>query len=129
MSERTEPKMNQEIIKSYQSGLSLRKLEEHYGIKRSKLKRLLIDSGITIRSVGRPTIPFDLKKFSVTNQGYLYRRDKGKRFPEHIRVWEENHQRKVPGGHVIHHIDKNKHNNNIDNLQLLTYSEHNKLHS
>jgi hypothetical protein len=35
----------------------------------------------------------------------------------------------IPKGYVIHHIDFNKQNNDISNLQLLTHSDHSKLHS
>lgn len=34
----------------------------------------------------------------------------------------------VPDGHVVHHIDGNKFNNNIDNLTTLSYKDHNILH-
>jgi hypothetical protein len=34
-----------------------------------------------------------------------------------------------PKGYVIHHIDENRLNNDISNLQLLTRSEHQKLHN
>lgn len=30
---------------------------------------------------------------------------------------------------VVHHIDRNTHNNNIENLQLVTEEEHRKIHS
>jgi hypothetical protein len=36
---------------------------------------------------------------------------------------------KITKGYVVHHIDFNPENNNISNLQLLTNSEHNKIHS
>lgn len=35
----------------------------------------------------------------------------------------------IPKGYVVHHIDGNKHNNDIDNLALLTVSGHSKLHN
>ena len=35
---------------------------------------------------------------------------------------------KIPKGMVLHHIDGDKLNNNISNLQLMTNSEHIKLH-
>jgi len=47
---------------------------------------------------------------------------------EHHYIWERYHKRKVPKGFNIHHKDFNPLNNNIDNLELMTASEHLKLH-
>lgn len=52
----------------------------------------------------------------------------GKRYLKHRYVWEETHG-KIPKGYEVHHIDKNTHNNNIDNLVLISVHEHRKLHS
>jgi predicted XRE-type DNA-binding protein len=46
----------------------------------------------------------------------------------HRLIWEEAHG-PIPDGYVIHHIDKNKTNNNISNLQCLTQFEHKSIHS
>jgi len=40
----------------------------------------------------------------------------------------EMHYGEIPKGYEIHHKDGNKLNNNIDNLEILTKSEHTKLH-
>lgn len=39
-----------------------------------------------------------------------------------------NNLSKVPRGYVVHHIDKNKHNNALYNLKLVTYKEHADIH-
>ena len=36
---------------------------------------------------------------------------------------------RIPKGMLVHHIDKNTHNNNIDNLALMNHYAHNKIHS
>lgn len=46
----------------------------------------------------------------------------------HVYVWEHYNGR-VPKGYHVHHIDKDKNNNEIENLQLLTSTEHNRLHA
>jgi len=46
----------------------------------------------------------------------------------HRHIWEQYHG-KIPTGKVIHHKDGNKKNNEISNLECLTYKEHNSLHS
>jgi len=41
-------------------------------------------------------------------------------------VWEE-HNGKIPKGHIIHHKDSDVSNNKIENLECLSYSEHARL--
>jgi len=47
---------------------------------------------------------------------------------EHRYIMEQYLGRKLTKNEVVHHIDENKMNNNIENLQLLTRSEHSRLH-
>ena len=70
--------------------------------------------------------------------GRKYRRDKktgyylcttGSRGRLHVAVWEQKWGRKVPDGCVIHHLDWDKSNNNINNLCCLTVSEHEAVHN
>lgn len=46
----------------------------------------------------------------------------------HVYVWEK-HNGKVPDGYHVHHIDGDKTNNDISNLQLLSQSEHMRYHN
>ena len=48
---------------------------------------------------------------------------------EHQLVMEEYMGRYLRNGEVVHHIDGNKHNNDISNLLLMTESDHTKLHA
>lgn len=43
---------------------------------------------------------------------------------EHRLVWWLKTGNLVPSGHVIHHRDHNKHNNDINNLELISDKEH-----
>ena len=52
----------------------------------------------------------------------------GKNKKVHILVWEEMYGQK-PEGYDIHHKDFNKDNYNIINLELLSYSDHRKVHA
>jgi alpha-D-ribose 1-methylphosphonate 5-triphosphate diphosphatase PhnM len=47
---------------------------------------------------------------------------------EHRWVWEQTNG-PIPKGYVIHHIDHDKTNNDISNLQCLTVREHHQLHA
>ena len=52
----------------------------------------------------------------------------GKYVQEHQLVWERANG-KVPEGYLVHHINGNKRDNRLENLQLMTYREHNQYHA
>jgi len=68
--------------------------------------------------------------YKTTPKGYLrFAKDEDGRLRfEHSIVWEQ-HNGKIPLGMQIHHIDHDKTNNSIENLQLVTPLEHKRLHS
>lgn len=45
----------------------------------------------------------------------------------HVLVYEA-FKGNIPENYIIHHVDSNKFNNCIDNLQLISYKEHNRIH-
>lgn len=64
--------------------------------------------------------------------GIIYRRDKANHYQStfHLHRAVYNYYfGEIPAGYVIHHIDHNPENNDITNLQPLTKSEHQKIHS
>lgn len=116
------------MYEDYLLGLSLSQVGKKYNITRQS-----VYSGFKIRNFlmrGKNFQPyqyFDNKKFSLRPTGY-YELTNGKRTPMHIYVWTF-YNGEIEKGMDIHHIDFDKSNNNINNLQLLTKSEHTKLHS
>lgn len=46
----------------------------------------------------------------------------------HRLIWYS-HNGSIPKNCIIHHIDKDRQNNNIDNLQLMTHKQHNTHHA
>lgn len=46
-----------------------------------------------------------------------------------LRVCELLGMTQIPRGYCVHHKDRDRLNNNLDNLQLMTLSEHNRLHN
>jgi hypothetical protein len=46
----------------------------------------------------------------------------------HRLIFEDSHQTKIPDGYIIHHEDGDKLNNNIENLVLMTKSQHAAIH-
>ncbi len=66
----------------------------------------------------------------ISKKGYwmIYIPLRGK-IKEHHWIWEQNNNRRVPKGYIIHHINHNKLDNHIENLQMMTKKAHNQLHS
>lgn len=58
---------------------------------------------------------------------YKTRKINGVTKSAHRVIWEKAHG-PIPKGHEVHHIDGNGNNNSLDNLILLTTSEHKHLH-
>lgn len=47
---------------------------------------------------------------------------------EHIYIMEQHLGRRLVKGEVVHHINHNKLDNRLENLQLMTWTEHSRLH-
>ena len=62
-------------------------------------------------------------------KNYPYRTGGYKHIREHQFIMETHLKRRLEKGEIVHHIDGNKTNNNLDNLYLTTVQEHNKLHA
>lgn len=72
------------------------------------------------------------KKYYLRKNGYWVREKmlgegKKRAVPLHRELWEEHHG-PIPPGHNIHHIDGNKSNNTIENLECLSVAEHMRMH-
>lgn len=84
--------------------------------------------------------PSSKNAIKIEYDGYVFTKDKktgyylsakpindGKRIRLHVYVWTKHHG-EPPKGYSIHHIDHDKDNNDISNLQLVTKGKHNEMH-
>ncbi|MCH7850343.1 MAG: iron-sulfur cluster assembly scaffold protein [Nanoarchaeota archaeon] len=108
-------------------------LEDGSNFKATMDHKIMLRSGeyIEVKDLkeGMSLMPFH----KVIRKGYFHVYDnRGNRFREHEMIFE-NHNGPIENFGIekpnIHHIDENKLNNNIKNLQLLSAKEHSKLHS
>jgi hypothetical protein len=71
---------------------------------------------------------FSGKSIWLDKKGYACVWVDGKTKKCHVLVWESANGPK-PKGHDIHHINENKSDYTLDNLQLMTQEDHQKLHA
>lgn len=117
----------EEMYNIYKSGKSLQEIGKLFGITRQSVYARFNKKGFVLRKLKKkPFIIVDDLKFTINRDGY-YECTTIDRYMLHNHVWEK-HNGKMPKGYEIHHIDNNKLNNNIDNLMLVTPSEHAKIH-
>ena len=74
-------------------------------------------------------------EYRIDTNGYRYIYDPSNPYAngsgkvyEHIEVMCNHIQRKLTSDECVHHIDRDKTNNKLENLRLMTLSEHTKLH-
>lgn len=68
-----------------------------------------------------------MEKVLSTNGYKIIRNTKGYRILEHRQVWIDN-RGIIPIGFVIHHINKNKKDNRIENLECIKEEKHKHSH-
>jgi len=88
-------------------------------LKRSKWAKKNIKHGIT---------SLNWKGGIVLNGNYYMININSKYKLYHRYLFEKYYDTKIPIDYIIHHIDCNNYNNNINNLQCMSTQNHNKLH-
>ena len=136
------------LIKQY----PLSKVCEELGISFTTIKRLFNDNGIPVRSVSESvklsykqnnTMGFPKGKKNPRYNGYRtyemrsgyvrvynpahYRRGVNGYVFEHILVWEDTHNKRLPNNWVIHHLNGIKNDNRPVNLVALPDKKHRRL--
>ncbi len=107
----------------YKQGYSLSQVSRLYNITRQSVYAGFKKRGYVLRA--KNELPYQIEddiKFTLRNTGY-YGMTTDDRMLMHRYVWEK-YNGKIPPKHDIHHINHNKSDNRIENLELYTKSEH-----
>jgi len=117
-----------DAYKLYFAGLSLQQVASQFGVTRQCIYKAFKLRGFTLRGVNfRPYQIYDNKKFTLRNNGY-YSLTTNDRCLMHRYVYEKEIG-KIPNKFDIHHIDQNKSNNKINNLECICKKEHARIYS
>lgn len=117
-----------ELYENYLNGLSLEQCANLIGVTRQCVYGAFKKRGFVLRGPNfQPIQIYDDKKFTLRATGY-YALTTNSRMLMHRYVWEKE-KYKIPIGYDIHHIDENKGNNKISNLECLPKAEHTRKYS
>ena len=128
MDKRRNPQAEQ-MYEDYKSGMSLEEVGKAYGITRQSVYGLFKYRGWETRPKRRP-LPFMMfggERYTIYKEGY-YRKTRGNRSLMHRDVWEA-HKGPIPDGWDIHHLNEDKEDNRIENLECLPKAEHTRRYS
>lgn len=136
----SEEQFKDRLIAEYNSGKSMAEIAGIFGVTPSCIRKYFVKYNIDRRKGWEhfATNPHNNPKWrggkKTIKDGYVlvycpeHPRAIGKYVYEHHLVMEEYMGRYLRRGEVVHHIDGDKHNNSINNLMLMTASDHTKLH-
>lgn len=146
---RTKSDIYDTSVSLYESGMSIKECSDTFGISRQAMHKILIRRGCNFRSrmhitsrgyeslsnKKKPSFErlfrkyqiFDGLKFTLRNNGY-YAKTTGDRVLMHRYVWEKS-KYAIPDGWDIHHINNDKSDNRIENLECLPKAEHTRKYS
>jgi Mor family transcriptional regulator len=116
------------MASDYSSGMSMAAVGRKYDVSKQvvakRFRRALI---VTRPIVRRASQIFNGVRYYLANNGYFYCRSKGIQRLMHRAVWEH-YNGPITDSRHIHHIDSDRSNNKIENLELLDQSSHMKNH-
>jgi len=128
------------VFKLYKSGLSVASISKMLGYsgESCRIYKIIKKAGLS-RPAGfqrghQPYFEQEGEKNDrwkggfIILDGYKRIRVNGVYIPEHHKVWIQHNQIPIPKGWVIHHRNKNKLDNQIENLMLLPHEIHTKWH-
>jgi len=111
------------MYQEYQKGFSLAQVGKMFGVTRQSVYAGFKCREYRLRK--KKELPYQFfngDKFTLRDTGY-YGRSLGDRKLMHRVVWEY-HNGKIPKGYDVHHKDRDRTNNRIENLGVMSKSEH-----
>ena len=118
-----------EIVERYKAGENTTALGRVFGVNRRVIARRLRAAGVKVR-MGTPGNRNRKKPEGPLffDHGYLATHDRNhKNVRVHRACWEAR-RGAIPNGWVVHHDDGDKRNNNIENLECMSWAAHSRLH-
>jgi hypothetical protein len=117
-----------QMYSHYLEGYSLSEIGKMFGVTRQSVYEGFRCRGYKLREKKKlPFLTFNGVKFTLRNNGYYGRTD-GDRELMHRYVWRY-YKGDIPISYDIHHKNHNKADNDINNLELISKSEHAKKYS
>lgn len=127
MHKEQQQKRAEEMYELYLQGHSLAQVAKLYGVTRQTIYGVFKRRRFQMRQKRfLPYVIFNNKRYTPDPDGY-YRKTDGNRSWLHQDVWRF-HGGEIPDGWHIHHKDKDKSNNSIENLECLSPSDHAQIH-
>lgn len=112
----------------YRGGNSLASVARTFGVSRQSVYKMFKLRNLVLRERPKPLphVLFCGHKYTLRNTGY-YGRTRGARTLLHRDVWQQEHG-EIPSGLDVHHRDRNRANNRLSNLALISRAEHSRLY-
>lgn len=112
----------------YGQGFSCEDVAKAFGVSRQSVWDVLRNHGYDLRRKKQlPFIEFEGKRYTQDDDGYYRCTERERNIFLHRVIWERHHG-KIPKGYHVHHINADKSDNRIENLECLSPSDHGKLH-
>lgn len=121
------PELAATYWKLYQQGLSTADIGKVRGVARSSIYNLLKSHGYKLREKKQlQFVMFNGGKYTIKPSNYYAKTD-GSRSLLHRDIWEY-HNGQIPDGWDVHHINEDKQDNRLENLECIDKAEHTRHH-
>lgn len=111
-------KEDEQWLKDNYESLGLVKCAEHLNRSQTSILHKVCNLGCANRRGGKR------KPRILDKDGYLWVSEIGKQYAVHRKVMEEHIGRELRSDEIVHHINGDTYDNRIENLEIVTRSEH-----